>query len=665
MTLFLKASLLILFFLVQTWFGWIFSRRVLKEHQLYILIPFSLVIGVSIYTFLLNLVSYVIPITFSFYLILSMLALSGILIYIFMPIKERIRLGLSQKATWTIALTLVFISVTGFFADIGLITHDERIHRAFISTVAQGNFPVKVPFAPEFIASYHYGIYLIPAAVHKITEFQIYWVIDVVNLFFTVSSFLVLFALTKRFIGSSLTGYLASLFFFYGGGLLWVKFFTHLHSVPIPSTPFLYISSSSLWGNIVALFTRLAYLPSASEFFYRIETGDGFIAFRNHLPSLFGFPIFFCLLFLLLENQEKEMKGRSITIVILLGTLALVEETKAAILVVGLALYWIWYKFFCPRVERKIVRNNIITVFVSILVMLFQGGVITQLFFSNPTMRHIPDSYVSPSFFSLRKELGIPYWPGFMAIGSPGWLSFYVQFFGIFLLTSPMAIFYVFSKRIKVGVFLGIIAILAFIIPHVISIKGEAGLIRFLDLAICLFAITLAIALGGLIEANIHKSFRLIAWVSTISILLLSSISPLLNTLRYMESKPQYYGTSQLDKEMGMWIQKNLPPQKRVLAEEFFLIPELSGLFVPVYIYGQHVVPRKEYQDAIKFLDIEALKNLDIDYIYLTKKMFDNLSQKGKERLKDIQYFTEIFTVSAHQQKVDWRKLYQFVDKTE
>jgi hypothetical protein len=645
-------------------FGWVYNRKILKEKELYLLLPLSVIIGISSYTLLLNLLSYLLSITISFYLTLVVLIILSFLICLVFPgkIVGEIELHLSKKAKLILALSLITILGIGAFLDMGIVIFYEEFSRAFIATIARGNFPVKYPWAPDFAAQYHYGPLLFGAAVHKISGFEVYWVFDILIFILTGVAFLMVFGLIQHYTRNTTAAFLSTLFFFFSGWLMWVKLFSNLAYVPLPSTPFLHISDSSLWRYIAAFCIRLSYLPPSDIF----SLGElyGFMYQKNHLPSLFGFPTFLCLVYLVLKepvlrNSRSDYNyiALSITLMIILPFLALVDESKFGLFLLTLPLYFIIELILFKHLDLRLLFFISLILLASLILALFQGGYLPQFIFGSKDIT-ANSTLVTLSSLRLRARFGIPFADSFIPLGSSGWLTLYVRYFGIYFLTGPIILYFVYRKKIKLGIFLTLVGIIGFTLPQVISFPViEQSLVRITHVYTLFFGMVLGIILGDLIESSHNSLMSKTTWIVSWFIIIVTSGSTLLFLARLVETKPVYYReVPLLDKEAGLWMRKNLPDKSRILAKKYYLIPQLTGLFAPAMISRYSL--DENYIKALKDLDLESLQKLKIDYVYLTKAQYEAFSEKTKALLKDPTYFKEIFCLSSQAPMDDWRKVF-------
>ena len=120
---------------------------------------------------------------------------------------------------WLIAGLAVTVAVgAGAFAT--LLYDEELQHWPLIATIAEGNFPPRLPFWPDWPAAYHYGFALLAAAVHHLSGLPVWWSIDVLTLVVALAVFWGIAALLRRAGATMNLAVVGAFFVFFGGG--WV-----------------------------------------------------------------------------------------------------------------------------------------------------------------------------------------------------------------------------------------------------------------------------------------------------------------------------------------------------------------------------------------------------------------------------------------------------------
>ena len=120
---------------------------------------------------------------------------------------------------WLVAGLAVTAAVgAGAFAVLEY--NEELQHWPLAATIAEGNFPPRLPFWPAWPAVYHYGFALLAAAVHHLSGLAVWWSIDVLTLVVALAVFWGVAALLRRAGATMNLAVVGAFFIFFGGG--WV-----------------------------------------------------------------------------------------------------------------------------------------------------------------------------------------------------------------------------------------------------------------------------------------------------------------------------------------------------------------------------------------------------------------------------------------------------------
>ena len=120
---------------------------------------------------------------------------------------------------WLVA-GLVVTAAVGVGAFATLQYNEELQHWPLAATIAEGNFPPRLPFWPAWPAVYHYGFALLAAAVHHLSGLAVWWSIDVLTLVVALAVFWGVAALLRRAGAPMNLAVVGAFFVFFGGG--WV-----------------------------------------------------------------------------------------------------------------------------------------------------------------------------------------------------------------------------------------------------------------------------------------------------------------------------------------------------------------------------------------------------------------------------------------------------------
>ncbi len=120
---------------------------------------------------------------------------------------------------WLVA-GLAVMGAVGAGAFATLLYDEELQHWPLAATIAEGNFPPRLPFWPAWPAVYHYGFALLAAAAHHLSGLPVWWSIDVITLVVALAVFWGVAALLRRAGATMNLAVVGAFFVFFGGG--WV-----------------------------------------------------------------------------------------------------------------------------------------------------------------------------------------------------------------------------------------------------------------------------------------------------------------------------------------------------------------------------------------------------------------------------------------------------------
>lgn len=495
-------SLIFLFLGIIIYFGASITRKFLKESQVYLIIPLSICLGIAFYIMILNLLSYYIQFRFAVYISLLLMLIAAVLFRPFSLQNNKLVLGLPRKIIYLVGATVLIIAFWIGYIAYNSYFFDATFHFPLSYTIADGNFPVMNPYSPDFYYQYHYGVDLLMAAINVFTRIPIPRTPDLILPIIGFSVFLMVFAIVTTFCRNWIAGYLAALLFFYGGG------FRYLDII------FLNFSSFSLLSN--PNFVNIHNLS------HGLITDTFSVVIFNH-PGALVTLIYLGAVYLFIKNLQNRLLVHDFIIAILLGALALAREDYLLLLIASFSIFVlieICWKFPNPR---KLIFHTLFIFFLAGLIVLFQGGVLTDLLLHRKET--LPFLCIAGNF-GLKKQFGFPvYYNGFIPIGSSGWLWEVVKEFGFPLIFFPLTIFFSFWKRLKFGVIFSIISIIGFIIPITISYgKDDWQLVRFFQLST--MGLLLGYFLGELILYT-KASLKKYVVIFTCFIVILGAVSPL------------------------------------------------------------------------------------------------------------------------------------------
>lgn len=637
--------------------GFIIVRRICDDVRIQILLPVSVITGIALYVFLLNLVAYAVKGPPGFYAALAVEILLAYFLKIKINPKEIIFPQKKEKVVWLISMLVWFIFLLLISATGNASSPDWLHHSYFASLFIRGDFPIHSPFQPDRLSSYHVGVAEFLGSLRVFTG-------GAYTFLGSALSFVTLFAIsqilqwTLKIKNNTLN-------------LILLLFIPLTALVSLGSLMIVWPSQFSLPQIDNGIISWLHNLPTLYDTYDPYGASASLDSLNLFLHRMLALSIFSALIPLtLFPNKSKRVLSSAI-ILILLATLALSDEsvfivTAPAVIVI----------LFFTLLEKNI-KLWILFSLGTLGISVFQGGLINEVIFKSETsiarVLLFPDDEKNPAakfenYRSYRLEsqsskmlpdkaeyrpfrwfhFGAAWQAGALFIAS---LIFTLNFKNKLTDKSPFYLMWLFSLS-------GIIALIAY---HGIVPKGWTHINgnRFLSLSyqlsglgIIIFIILSWVNLKGRIGLGKFYSLGikiLFAW------LLITSILPPF-ALLFPRQKHNWFKTTGVSPTAEqVWIEDNLSVDTRILPfmEKFptsgpiLELVKNVGIFTPVWYekpeaQGFEVSP--PYSDLFFTQNPEILKILKVDYIMTNKLYRSTLPSERLADLNNIEYFKTVFS---------------------
>lgn len=644
-----------IFLIILFIFGWFFVRYFLKENRIFVIIPLSILLGLSAYIFLLNVISYFVPVQFSFWLVL------GILIFItlfFLIIyrkenKEGLILGISSRWFWIIAFVFLSISISNLIVGLRSLENDTLVyvHIPTAATIAEGNFPIKDAHNPSDLFNYHYAAELFSAAIYRITGLPIDFAYDVQIGLGAGLIFLISFILAYSLLKKSLPAFLTGLFALFGSGLNFLNVF---RGFPVLYNKFI------LGKDIEAPFKFVNHV------IYGESVNSAAVWIQNHSTAI-GLPVILGVIYFYFRAiQSKNRYWLRFTLVagLLFGYSALSIETFFSLMAVILIAYPLRLLFFSHQ-KTKIKRTfavSFLILGIGLLIAFYQGGVLT---YSKGAIGSGQNFILGLK--SIETVLGAK---PFYSFSFSFLVWFFLREFGLPLLLFVPALIY-FKKDKRIFAFLGLSAIIPFILPFIVTYVNSPGSTEYFFIASIVFlSLISGLYLGSLIlKAKLQKRKTFTAFLSVISFIII--LNGLIYQIMFMfypfgnlSREPHPFlaklpEASELEKKTNLWIKG-----QTTIQDIFFLTREenffsdlkypLNPLFFNsnsdfIAAYGRLALtlpspflqspypnlqspPSKEkllqFEKIKKGCDSQAIREFNIKYIYVVPQWPEGLEER-------------------------------------
>lgn len=481
----------IVYFAILFFFGWQAAQYFLKEKRIEHLLPLAGILGIGFYIFSINVIGHFIAIQTTFYLVLAVFLLAGLILF---------RLNRSQLPYWELEVkwrkillgsTLLLVLVSGVVSFRSPPQQQASVE-PLAATIAEGNFPPLEIWQPKYPLFYHYARELFSAAIHKTTGLPLYLALDLQVAVLVGILFLLGFILIKKFCKNNLGALIASFMMLYLGSLNFLKSiggFQVLYNFYIRhqevSAPFKFVGDAM-----------------SSEF---SAPAVNFMSVLSTVTLAFPLIVAIIYLYFLLVGQRVH-KINILFVGVLLALLALAAEAYFAVLSLIIFIY--------PLITRnkKTLIISLAILAIAWPIALVQGGVLTGM--AAPYLSlGLGNGYVfsfdtaADNFFVINKT---PWFlPYFEFDGGTGFAIYHPKFlmeFGLMIILLIPASLFLFKKYRELADFVVPFWVISFLIPFFITFSNPT---HTGDMTRFFYPINL---LGGLIIglflADIYGSLR-------------------------------------------------------------------------------------------------------------------------------------------------------------
>lgn len=679
--------MLLLFLLIlPIWFfGLNISRIISSEKRLEILLPVSLFGGITLFIFLLNILSYIFRPPSGIYAIYLFFTLFGLFLFLHYKAFVTEKIDIPKKNS----LVLILLSATLWgiflFKIIGHInlTGDPFIYQTIGKSFTRGNFPISEPWEPDMKLSYHYGPSIFLGVFHKIfgLSFDLVQRSTSFLIVLMLSQFLIWMFKRHATIKSLILYQLIPLISLICLGN-WI--------ITLPLFPF------QLPQNFTGIIDWISKLPTAHMNFGTyggaVVALDGLMYFYHELIGVISFVWILWISFT--YDKNRRLLSYFILMISIAAT-AIINEIFLP-MSISVSLTIIFFREF-PFNNFLSIKNVLITFGLTallIILIIFEGGTVTEAIFGKkseyPTIQVLPDkknifvlidksiplSDYTKQIISLENYQRIQQ-SALLFPPKKEWLPFrwfhpgFIFFYTANLIICFTLYIYKQEKRLLLCATLLLSAILATLFYNLTYIIGNNSS-RFLAFTYTFLGTNLVFFLIWVLEflakkgKYVYLSFALviIAWLSIPSILpsLVQQLIPKepQNRLILQESDNL---TPTLD-----WISKNLPYNARVinLVSGGYNGATLAkiGIFTPTWTnkYRAYTMDGSpEYFDLLYTLNPSLIKDFKITHFDIDYRTFSKLPEIRQRQIESSDYFPLLFNDNLV--PTNWERVYQITDK--
>lgn len=667
MILHLFSWVLLFFYLLPIVVSGVFIlRKSSSITRFELLLPVGIIVGISIFTFIINLFSFIVvgrPAIIMAYLLTVCI---GILYYQLKLPTEKISYPV-KKSLIFFFLSLIFWGIFIFWkGNNALIGSDTNLYYSIAHTFLKGNFPPLTPWQPDIPLTYHLGSFQLLAAFYLFTNLSFEFLhIFFSCLFIFISSQIIIWIFTRhQSVSSFLIGNICAAIILISFGFF--KFIIPHFPIHLPQIK-----------SLTEFFFYIRNLPTVNqsiEVYGAVINLDALIYFIFHS---YGLVLALSLIVLLFYQTTKKFYLNLIVSAICISSLALIDESIFIFIAPSLVIGYILLGN-----ENKTVRKNIrdmILVFVlATTIILFQGGVITNSLFLktdleksiliNPSKTQVKDDFSKYHYFQETSKI--------FELKNE-WLPFQWFNIGADLMIIIPIIFLIFIKSAKDRVFVltfyfsGIFSLLAYnyIVPKFLVANGN----RMLGFTFLFLSLASFFSVQVYLSQLTRKVIKIILISYIFIFILIPTVLPSLTLLsknRFSDNK--LTAISEQKTEGIDWIERNIPYDNRVMVLDIRTphpsgqarVMIQAGVFAPVFPgnYRAYTIEASpEYFDIAYYLNPSAMKRLGINVLLIDSSFYKSLSEKRKQDLENKDFFQEVFSNSG--MKDDWEKIFMIKDE--
>jgi hypothetical protein len=624
----------------------------------------GLAAGFLLFIVLSNLLVQIISLPLAYWLGAILLFLSGILLTWF----SRKKLQYNFFNGWSHLLSLAVI-IVGFTMILrGLAIFDDYYHLPMISVMATGDIPPHFYLNPMLHLPYHYGLQVFAAGMVRLGGFFPWSAWDISRAIVLGFTFLLAWLWIRRLTGSKLPAYLGSGLLIFGGATRWLLLFIPRQVLEnMGANLHMDLSGLAAGGNLVTALTNLWPMDGGGPIPFPYAFASGILEPLNmQLGATGAMWEMTILLLLLLWKPGKFSLVSSITISLLLASLALSAEHVYAAVFAG--FFIIFIASIVHALLRKTyfrIKNSLmwgIPLAISAIIAIFQGGYITGGFMNvlaNLTGNNYPMVTTDFQGFSFRWPPAVPSGHfGPLSLFDPGQIVIMLAEAGPALLLLPVIIFYWLRNRNKTmrlsqGIAAGAVFSLAF--PIFFRYGLDFDITRLVGSALWI-SYALAFPVIWLWLKNAWHGYRLIAGVGYGVAVYAGLVMLAIEFVAIPITQTTYYlKFSESNISRAYW--NRLEPGAQILDS----IPERAILLFGRASFAANDVYKRppEWTQLIADPDPVNIAANGYSYVYMDKNWWGNLSADIQTAfsLPCVQLVTQLNLPGN-----DFRNLYRVVD---
>jgi hypothetical protein len=433
---------------------WALGGLLIVSHSFHLKAREKLVSGLAagflLFIVLSNLLAQILPLTIAYWSSSGIIFLTGLGLLLLS--KKDLRIDLKPCSAWP-QIVILSAVILGFTLILrGLAIFDDYYHLPMISVMATGDIPPHFYLDPSLHLPYHYGLQVFAAGMVRLGGFFPWSAWDISRAVVYGFTVLLGWLWIRRVTGAQLPAYLGTGLLIFGGGARWLLLLIpKSFLVSIGANLQMDLSGIAAGGNLVADLVNRWPMDGGGPFPFPYAFASGILEPLNMQLGATGamWEMTILLLLLIWKPRKTSLIG-TLTISLVLASLALSAEHVFALLVAGMSIILV-ISLILNRIRHRpngvsLLKTWGIPLFVSIVLALFQGGYITGGFMSllSRLTGHIyPMVTTDFQGFSLRWPPAVPSGHfGPLSLLDPGQIVIMLAEAGLALILLPVAVIY-------------------------------------------------------------------------------------------------------------------------------------------------------------------------------------------------------------------------------
>ena len=550
----------------------------------------------------------------------------------------------ADRLVWLVA-GLAVTAVVGAGAFATLLYDEELQHWPLIATIAEGNFPPRLPFWPDWPAVYHYGFALLAAAVHHLSGLPVWWSIDVITVVVALAVFWGVAALLRRAGATMNLAVVGAFFVFFGGGWVpgWfaerIPYWLTYAEGPLAAMQ----SDQIVVGELFKSFARIVHEhPAALGLVCLIAYCHGWVSVQRPARQPRAWWLAGGLLVLI--GGAAALAATSDFVLLLAGTAAVVG-LRAGRLLVG-RLRRVAVTPVSGGGDWRAVGRDSAVLLGTLVVGLLSGGASTDLLLR---ARDLPLG----SSLGWRSPPGWPQVAGDVGqLAGEWWWEVLLAEFGLPLLLLPVVAWWCWHRPTPLKSWLLATAVIGFVLPLVLQYeRDDAAMAAFSRTAGYLWLVLCAVTA---VELTQGLRWNRLAY-ALLGVFVLGSTYMGLSFAISLWPPEGLQATAPplrpAQVQLAARVVELVPPSVRILSDNPRWVTTLAGRLAPSTL-ALHFIngDTGDYAAAMRTLDAAAIERLDVAYLHVSSTHYGRWPLAVRAALTDPQRF-KLLAV----REVEWR----------